>query len=587
MPGTVLEGRLGVRAVFSDGSSATALVNRPAQRATTRNPALALQMLQGLADLVHPHGDVDRGTTLNGYVSAIRKFTNDLAELGFDGTAESLTRARLAQMWMQGDQRRGVEAKSRAMLVRADDLHGLLKPDVRDFIQGRLFKTLSRRDKKPLPPYSEAEWKRLTDTCRRVVKESYAAHLRVGEIAGQGQDPRECGEWTWTNMRWAYANLGPDLAGQLATWSADHPSGLTRDAFPFTMPELIVDLFPSVATVWAYRLLLGVYTGIVPDGLADLGLGDIDWAGDSTVLLDYVKDRTAAESRTLTPRAGRLLQQWLDHSALTRRFAPEAVRDRLWLRYNLSGRQHWPAGEPSGKLKAVLEWGLLDDAGQPLGLHLHRIRTTFDALRDRRAWAGSTRATLDPNRSPQAEGDHYLGPVRPEHREAVDDIIAGAQSDMLRRAEPVLILEDEDLAALVRDYPERVAALGLDDAALAALVGGERDVFTAACGDQLSGLHGPKGKPCPARPWVCLLCPLALFTPRHLPNLFRLRAFFARQWDQMTVPEFMSVFGPYDQRLAEILEPERHFTSSVLVAAAARVGNYDDELPLRPEETTR
>src|SRR5690606_2657996 len=99
--------------------------------------------------------------------------------------------------------------------------------------------------------------------------------------------------------------------------------------------------------------------------------------------------------------------------------------------------------------------------------------------------------------------------------------------------------------------------------------------------------HGPKGKPCPARPWVCLLCPLALFTPRHLPNLMRLRAFFARQWDQMTAEEFMRNFGPYDQRVAEILAPDVYFPSATLLEAAAHVADTDNELPLRPEETTR
>ena len=70
-------------------------------------------------------------------------------------------------------------------------------------------------------------------------------------------------------------------------------------------------------------------------------------------------------------------------------------------------------------------------------------------------------------------------------------------------------------------------------------------MFIAACADQLSGLHGPKGKPCPARPWVCLLCPLAVFTPRHAANMLRLKAFFARQWLQMPSAHFMAVFGPY------------------------------------------
>ena len=44
--------------------------------------------------------------------------------------------------------------------------------------------------------------------------------------------------------------------------------------------------------VIAYRLLFGVYSGIVPDGIDDLATGDIDWAGDATILLSYVKGRT-------------------------------------------------------------------------------------------------------------------------------------------------------------------------------------------------------------------------------------------------------------------------------------------------------
>ena len=65
-------------------------------------------------------------------------------------------------------------------------------------------------------------------------------------------------------------------------------------------------LFPDASVVVADGLLLGVYTGIVPDGVAGLGIGDIDWAGDAAVLLCYVKGRTAAESLTLPRRAVRL-----------------------------------------------------------------------------------------------------------------------------------------------------------------------------------------------------------------------------------------------------------------------------------------
>ena len=78
--------------------------------------------------------------------------------------------------------------------------------------------------------------------------------------------------------------------------------------------------------VIAYRLLFGVYSGIVPDGIDDLVIDDIDWAGDATVLLSYVKGRTAAESLNLPRRAVRLLEQWLAHSELLRGLARPRAR---------------------------------------------------------------------------------------------------------------------------------------------------------------------------------------------------------------------------------------------------------------------
>ena len=108
-------------------------------------------------------------------------------------------------------------------------------------------------------------------------------------------------------------------------------------------------------------------------------------------------------------------------------------------------------------------------------------------------------------------------------------------------------------------------------------------MFTAACADQLAGLHGPAGKPCPARPWVCLLCPLAVFAPRHAVNLLRLKAFFSRQWQQMPAAHYMTVFGPYAARIDQILD---RFDPAELAAEAANVTGSDDEIPLRPEELT-
>jgi hypothetical protein len=69
--------------------------------------------------------------------------------------------------------------------------------------------------------------------------------------------------------------------------------------------DAVMGAFPHLDTLIAYRLLFGIYSGIVPDGIADLVTGDIDWAGDSTILLSYVKGCTAEESLNL-PRPASL-----------------------------------------------------------------------------------------------------------------------------------------------------------------------------------------------------------------------------------------------------------------------------------------
>jgi len=325
----------------------------------------------------------------------------------------------------------------------------------------------------------------------------------------------------------------------------------------------------------AYVLGFGIASGIVPDGIGDLVVHDIDWAGDTSILLSYLKGRTGPESLTLPRRAVRLLEQWLSHSLLLRSFAPQRQRDQLWLGLERAGSSAISAGPVDRDV--VRRWAarreLKDEDGAPLKIHRHRIRTTHLSLRDRRSWTGSPRARIDPNHSPAVEGDRYLQATTPAERHAVEAIVEQAEHDLARRAEPPTVLSGQT-AAPAAELGELVAGLCLDEEVLAELMGGDRDVFVAACADQLSGLHGPKGQPCPARPWVCLACPLAVFAPRHAPNLLALKAFLPAE-------HFMVVFGPYAERIGEILG---HYQPAVLAAAASQVADHDNELPLRPEE---
>lgn len=178
---------------------------------------------------------------------------------------------------------------------------------------------------------------------------------------------------------------------------------------------------------------------------------------------------------------------------------------------------------------------------------------------------------------------HYLTAATPAQQDAVEGIIEQAQGDMARRARPPRVVTARQLAEVAGQLPGTIAASGLNGHTAAELVSGGQDVFTAACTDPASGLHGPAGKPCPARPWVCLLCPLAIFAPRHAGNLLRLKAWFARQWAGMSTAQFMAAFGPYAARIDEVLQ---RYPAPVLAAAAASVHDDDRALPLRPEEST-
>lgn len=569
MPAVVLTDPLRVEAVFSDGRTGCV-------RLDELPVALAEDLAAGLAARVHPHGTIDSTSSLLQHKWPARRFARFLAESGFSGGVDSITKAWLLRYFLSGDRYTDETAVRRVLLACP-----ATAPELHEFLAGRVHRVLPK--KQPLRPYSEREWSALMACCRSLVRESFRAHRAALADARSGADPATAGA-TMRNVRWLLAERGPMIRDAVALHS-----GIGAALFSKQFRRFLVmseELFPSSTVLIAYRLLFGCFTGVVPDGIEELGLDDITWAGDTTVLLDYIKHRIGPESTTLSRPAVRLLTQWLEHSALLRAFAEPEQRSALWLRMARSstrGRIATMEFRTFPLHRWAAEQGLLGDDGATLVIHKSRIRTTYLSQRDRRSWTG--RATIDPNHTARVEADHYLTATTARQRDAIEAIIADAQSELVAKATAPTVLDHTtstaDLALL---RPDLLDEAKLDDAALREVLAGERDVFTSACADQLAGLHGPKGKPCPARPWVCLLCPLAVFTPRHAGNLLRLKAFFARQWQQMTAAQFARIFGPFHIRLLDILD---RYEPAVLGAAAAEVADGDDEIPLRPEETTR
>lgn len=589
MPAEVKYDPLRVEFTFPNGTRCTTLFD------ATPNQSLAADLALGLTQYVHPLGTIASISTATLYGVALRRMVASLHEEGFTGGAGDLRRSHLMRFWLRNNALR--ETFTRRMLLGFDQVTGRLDDGLRSQANGRPLRT--RTPTKPLEPYTEGEWTRLEEGLRQIIRQATSAQRQALELARQGEDPRQ-GGLSEENLAWLLVNEGPMSTAQLARWMGylgappSHLYGKTGPA------RLRGARYPTRMVMAAYRLLFGVYSGIVPDGIAGLGMGDITWAGDQTVLLDYIKHRQGPESVTLPKRAVRVLERWLDLSALLRKRADAQTREQLWISLpRLWSKDDgkscltpigagWDGSEAArlrigkGKRELAKVMGLLDDSGQPLILHTARIRTTYQNRLGRKGWTGMT--TIDPNHSPRVEGDHYLTATTPAQQQAVEGIIAQAQADVLRRARPPVVLTSEEAAEFAAAHPEQIRSLDLDRGVLSELLSGTQDVFTAACADIFAGLHGPKGQPCPARPWVCLLCPLALYLPRHLPNLLRLKAYFARQSQLMTTDQFLAVFGPYADRLDREVLPR--FATHDVEKAVALVTDDDSEIPLRPEEQT-
>ncbi|KOV73386.1 MULTISPECIES: hypothetical protein [unclassified Streptomyces] len=554
----------------------------------TANEGLAEDLAYGLVQMVHPLGRITAAQSAMAYTSTIRRMVAELVAMGFHGRLSDLRTSHVLSYWMSVGGRRVFH--TRRLLAGCGDR---VDAGIRVHLQGKAVKSPPRS--KPLQPYTDGEWRQIEAGLRDYLQQVMARQREVLDLAALGPDSSDLGR-NRQNFAWLVREHGP-----LKVRDATRVLGLTvdyfRDGIGGQFRAVRNAMFPKVDAVVAMRLLFGVYSGVVPDGIRDLGVDDFTWTGNRTVLMDYVKGRRGPESVNLPTRAVRLLERWLEMSEPLRRFAPESVAGDLFIFLNgdngreahgtsqlavLSTRMAPKSGN-TARRQLARDLQLRTDAGTPLLLHSARIRTTYHNVLARRGWTGRTK--IDPNHTAAVEGSHYVSTTTPAQAEAIESIIEDAQADILRRSRPPIVLDDEEAAKFVTRQPEQAHRLGLDAEAMVELLGGEMDVFTAACTNQLAGLHGPAGKPCPARPWVCLLCPLAVFTPRHAPNLLRLKAYFARQSRQMTVQQFLAVFGPYADRLDHDILPR--FDSRQLEAAAGEVADVDAELPLRPEEGTQ
>ncbi len=250
MPTRVVDTPLGLSCVFSDGSRAEFDLEG------TGNSRLARDLAVGLVELIHPHGSADTAGSVGHYVRGLHRMVRTLADQGFTGGAGDLRRGQLAQFWMAGPN--WLESLTRYLVEGYARSGGRLGDGVLELAAGRHFNIQPYR--RPLPPYSEAEWHRLTTVCRQQVDDSYATHRRALASAAGGRHPG-AGVWTHQNFCWLLSTLGP-----IGSSDAAEAIGMSINVFRHRgvtaiFHEAALAMFPHLDVVTVYRLLFGIYSG--------------------------------------------------------------------------------------------------------------------------------------------------------------------------------------------------------------------------------------------------------------------------------------------------------------------------------------
>ena len=169
MPAELLNDPPGIACEFGDGRQKRWLSDGAG------DPALVADLLAGLAGQVHPHGTVNAPGTVDSYLIGLRDIAVFMTGRGVRGGAIALTRAVLAEYWMQAGGMR--ESTTRTMLAGYDTATGTLDPGVRALVNGRRYSPWPSDN--PLVPYGQQQWEQLRDTCLRIADDALAAHRRA------------------------------------------------------------------------------------------------------------------------------------------------------------------------------------------------------------------------------------------------------------------------------------------------------------------------------------------------------------------------------------------------------------------------
>ncbi|MFD9302990.1 hypothetical protein ACFWCB_09985 [Streptomyces sp. NPDC060048] len=369
--------------------------------------------------------------------------------------------------------------------------------------------------------------------------------LEGERLAEKGHDPEAHGWDRLENICWYLANRGPLTPGHLAIRGvADHGG----------MKALNSRLFLTPGDMVRFQVLLACQTGLEPEAIRELLATCLVSPARGYVTVSYLKRRSRAEqnkslrvrdSGTLHTPGGvirlalRLTQRardmtgagelWVLPSGTTGVLAPRFTRT---VAVDTFPRRAFMAENKIDAMK--------DHDGGSVSLDLRRIRKTFKSRQYLRA--GGILPDFVSGHSPGVAARHYADIAA--HDEIHDQAVEAGLAEALAVTLPPPVVLGEDGSRL-DDGQEELSSQVVQD-----VLSGATDVWLSSCMNFFASPYAAKkGAACPVPPWVCLECPNAVFTTRHLPAVLSMLDTIERQREEFSVPEWQARFGLAHERI--------------------------------------
>lgn len=399
--------------------------------------------------------------------------------------------------------------------------------------------------RKPLDAYPFPVFDAMEEAARAEVGEIRDRILAGERAAERGQDPDVHGWDRLENVLWWMRRNGPLIPEHR------HIPVVAENG---RMRGVNAMLFLSSLDMAPFQILLACQTGMEPEAIKDLKVPCLLNPARGFVSIKYLKRRAGADPhKTLRVRDGGNLRSPGGVIRLAMRLN-QLPRDlggyeELWVTASRRTGELAPAfavssGVGHRQRRAFLaKYGIdtmPDRNGKPVSVDLRRLRKTYKSKQYLRA--GGILPDFATGHTQQVAGAHYadIGAHEEIHEQAIE---AGLNQALAVALPPPVVLDEDGIR--LDDGDSEVAPETVRDA-----LSGATDVWISACQDFFASPYAAKkGAPCPVPPWVCLECPNAVFTTRHLPAVLSTLGTIEAQREEFSTTEWAARFGLAHERI--------------------------------------